>query len=539
MTAQTDHATHQQVELTGAQLIGTDDVRGREGELHAVDPSTGKTLEPSYGMGSTEDVARAAILADKAFAAYRATDPETRARFLETIADNIEAIGDQLIERVQAETGIPAARVTGERARTTGQLRLFAKVLREGEWLGARVEEALPDRSPMPRPDLRQRQVPLGPVAVFGASNFPLAFSVAGGDTASALAAGAPVVVKAHEAHPGTSELVGRAIRDAVATCGLPEGTFSMVYGAGPVVGTALVTDPRIKAVGFTGSRGAGLAIARAAAARPEPIPVYAEMSSVNPVFVLPAALAGRAEELGAAYIASVTTGVGQLCTSPGLVFVLDGEGADDFVAAAARAVQASTTAPMLGERIQQSFEEGVQRVVRRPGVNLVAAGAPDAGLAFPGCARLMETTATAFLDDETLREEVFGAASILVRARDLAQLQSVIASMEGQLTATIHADEADLELAGELVPLLELKVGRIVMNGWPTGVEVGDAMVHGGPFPATSDARTTSVGTRAIERFLRPVAYQGFPPALLPPGIDVANAWSVPRRLNGQAARG
>ncbi|GAA3733169.1 aldehyde dehydrogenase (NADP(+)) [Plantactinospora mayteni] len=521
--------------LTGDLLVGAGAYRGTHGEIAAVDPRTGRNLEPSYGLGGPEDVRRAAELAEAAFDTYRETTPTVRAGFLTAIADGLDALGAELIARVTAETGIPAARVTGELARTTNQLRLFADVVRDGGWLGARIDPALPQRTPLPRPDIRRRLVPLGPVAVFSASNFPLAFSVAGGDTASALAAGAPVIVKAHSSHPGTSELVGRVIQRTVADHGLPEGVFSLLFGAGREVGIALVTDPRIRAVGFTGSRGGGLALVAAAQARPEPIPVYAEMSSVNPVIVLPAALRRRGAEIGRELVASMTVGQGQLCTSPGLVFAVNGPGVQEFVEAAAEALRTVPAAPMLSAGIQQAFTEGVDRLRTADGVQTTAIGEPGDGIAAPGQAHLFRTTNTALGHNPALREEVFGASSLIVTVNSAAELRDTVAGLEGQLTLTLHADDADLDTARALLPLLERKAGRIIVNGWPTGVEVGHAMVHGGPFPATSDARTTSVGTVAIERFLRPVAYQNLPAGLLPAGLADANPLGLPRRVDGR----
>ncbi|MFG3685658.1 aldehyde dehydrogenase (NADP(+)) [Micromonospora sp. NPDC047740] len=524
--------------LTGAMLIGSAEVHGNEGEVRAVDPRSGRTLEPAYGLGGAAEVDRAAELAWTAFDGYRHADLATRAAFLESIAANLEALGDTLIERVVAETGIPAARVLAERARTCNQLRLFASVVRDGDWLNVRIDPAQPDRVPLPRPDLRQRRVPLGPVAVFGASNFPLAFSVAGGDTASALAAGAPVVVKAHEAHPGTSELVGRAVQAAVREHGLPEGTFSLLYGDGPGLGAALVRHPRIRAVGFTGSRAAGLALVAAAAARPEPIPVYAEMSSVNPVFVLPGALAERGAELGAALIGSVTVGVGQLCTSPGLVFLPDGDGFDEFVAAAAEAVRGVPAAPMLTAGIHAAYDRGVDRLAALHGVRAVARGAADAGIACAGRTGLLVTDGATFLAEPALREEVFGAVTVVVRVTGDDQLREIVDRLDGQLTATVHAAPADHPQARRLLAELELKAGRVLVNGWPTGVEVGHAVVHGGPFPATSDPRSTSVGTLAIDRFLRPVSYQNVPADLLPAELADDNPLGLWRRVDGHPGR-
>jgi alpha-ketoglutaric semialdehyde dehydrogenase len=517
-------------ELTGQMIIGGTPVTGTGEPVYGVDPRTGDRLEPGYPGAGPDDLDRACQLAEQAFEGYRSAPVAARADFLDAIAANIEALGATLVERAVLESGLPEARLTGELARTTGQLRLFGQVLREGSWQGARI-----DPGSSARPDIRQRQIPLGPVAVFGASNFPLAFSVAGGDTASALAAGCPVVVKAHEAHPGTSELVGRAIAGAVRSTGLPDGVFSMVYGDGPGVGAKLVTDPRIQAVGFTGSRGAGLAIVAAAAARPRPIPVYAEMSSVNPVFVLPGALAARGAELGAAYAGSLTLGAGQFCTNPGLVFAAGGPELDGFLDAAAKGVESNAGAPMLTERIAQAYQDGAARLTGNPAVTVLARG-HQADAAAGGQAVLAAVDADHFTGDESLEQEVFGAASLVVRAASPDDLVELARSLEGQLTATVHAEPSDYPLAARLLPVLERLAGRVLFDGWPTGVTVGHAMVHGGPFPATSDSRTTSVGTRAIERFLRPVSYQDVPAELLPEVLR-DGATGTPRRVDGTLA--
>nr|WP_211107329.1 aldehyde dehydrogenase (NADP(+)) [Azospirillum brasilense] len=518
-------------------LIGAESHRGRNGEIHAIDPSTGATLEPAFGGGGAAEVDRACQLAWDAFDRFRETAPEDRAVFLEAVARNILDLGDALIVRAMAESGLPRARLEGERGRTVGQLRLFAAVVREGSWIGARIDPALPERAPLPRPDLRQRRIPLGPVAVFGASNFPLAFSVAGGDTASAFAAGCPVVVKAHSAHPGTSELVGRAVQAAVAECGLPEGVFSLIFGAGSSVGTALVADPRIKAVGFTGSRRGGVALMEVAAKRPEPIPVYAEMSSINPVFLLPAALAARAEALGRGFVASLTLGAGQFCTNPGILLAVDGPDLDRFVESAVETLGGSAAPTMLTPGIHAAFDAGVAALAGNARVATLARGLDGDG---PNRCRaaLFATTADAFLDDPALREEVFGAASLLIRCPDLESLRTVAERLDGQLTATLQMDAADTGAAAVLLPTLERKAGRILANGWPTGVEVCHAMVHGGPFPATSDGRTTSVGTAAIERFLRPVCYQDIPADLLPQALRDGNPLGLWRRFDGALGR-
>jgi 2,5-dioxopentanoate dehydrogenase len=516
-------------------IIAGESVGGTGTEVRGFNPATATPLEPAYHHGDASHVDAACSAAEAAFAGYRATTSEQRAQFLEAIAENIEAVADLLVPRAVAETGLPEGRIAGEVGRTTGQLRLFAAVLREGGWNGARIDPAQPDRTPAPRADIRQREIPLGPVAVFGASNFPLAFSVAGGDSASALAAGCPVVVKAHDAHPGTSELVGRAVADAVAAAGLPAGTFSVLFGSGRALGTALVTDPRIKAVGFTGSRSGGTALVAAAAARPEPIPVYAEMSSINPVFLLDGALATRAAELGKGFVGSLTMGSGQFCTNPGLVIAVDGPGLDAFIDAARDALAAAAATPMLTPAIAESYANGVSEL--SAAADLIARG--QTGDTSTTCrAALFATDAGGFLSSEVLQAEVFGSSSLVVRCADDAELASVAARLEGQLTATVHADESDHDTAGRLLPILELRAGRILFNGWPTGVEVGHAMVHGGPFPATSDSRTTSVGARAIERFLRPVAYQDVPNSLLPSAIADGNPDHIWRRVDGRLSQ-
>lgn len=521
--------------MHGGFLIGAENVLTDE-TFRAENPSTDLAIEPAFSVASPAHVAQACALADAAFDAFRETDPAERAAFLETIAANIEALGDALVERAVLESGLPPARLTGERGRTTGQLRLFATLLRQGRWAGVVVDRAQPERQPAPRSDLRQRRIAVGPVAVFGASNFPLAFSVAGGDTASALAAGCPVVVKGHPAHPGTSAMVAGAIRDAVASHGLPEGVFSLVQGPANALGAALVADPRIKAVGFTGSRGGGLALVEIAARRPDPIPVYAEMSSVNPVVLFPAALAARAEALAKGYVASLTLGSGQFCTNPGVVLALAGPDLDRFTAAAAEALGVAAPQVMLTRGIHGAFDKSVAALTAHNAVTTLARGAEGTGCN-RGRAALFTTDAAAFLANPALAHEVFGAASLIVAARDLDEVARLLAAMEGQLTATLHLDAADEALARPLMPLLERKAGRILANGWPTGVEVSPAMVHGGPFPATSDPRGTSIGTAAIERFLRPVCYQDLPDALLPRAIKHDNPLGLPRVVDGEPA--
>ncbi|WP_286974550.1 aldehyde dehydrogenase (NADP(+)) [Pseudomonas sp.] len=520
--------------LQGHQLIGQQSIAASGKPIHAVNPATGQRLEPGYASGAAHEVEQACQLAWSAFDAYRETTLSARADFLETIAQQIEAIGDSLIERAMLETGLPRARLEGERGRTCGQLRLFASVVRAGEWLDIRIDPAQPERSPLPRADLRQRQIALGPVAVFGASNFPLAFSVAGGDTASALAAGCPVIVKAHSAHPGTSELVGRAVQRAVALCELPEGVFSLLFGAGNDLGQALITDPRIQAVGFTGSRSGGTALMQTANNRPQPIPVYAEMSSINPVVLMPSALEGRAEALGQAFVASLNMGAGQFCTNPGLVLAVKSEPLERFIASAASVVKDSAPQTMLTPGICQAYSNGLKQLQESGKVSEIASSKLPTDSASPCHTTLFRASAADFISHECLQAEVFGSCSLIIECADMAQLQTVLEHLEGQLTATLHMDEADHSAVRALLPTLERKAGRILANAWPTGVEVCQAMVHGGPWPATSDSRSTSVGSAAIYRFLRPVCYQDLPQALLPEALRDDNPLSISRLLDG-----
>lgn len=521
--------------ITGEMLIGAKAHRGTDASFHAVNPATGQEIEPVFGGGGAAEVEQACALAWAAFDMYRETGLEQRAAFLEAAAQAIIDVGDELIVRAMAESGLPRGRLEGERGRTVGQLRLFAQVVREGGWQEARIDPALPERKPLPRVDLRLRQIPLGPVAVFGASNFPLAFSVAGGDTAAALAAGCPVVVKAHPAHPGTSELVGRAMQRAVKACRLPEGVFSLLFGVGNEIGTALVQDKRIKAVGFTGSRAGGLALMKAAAARPEPIPVYAEMSSINPVFLLPQAMAARAESIARGFVGSLTMGSGQFCTNPGLLLAVDGPDLERFLATAQQALAETAAGVMLTPGICKAYEKGVARLsgeARKLAEGLASTGPTQ------GQAALFVTDATTFAENEAMREEVFGAAALVVRCPDVTTMRALGESLEGQLTATLQMDDGDTEDARLLLPMLERRVGRILVNGFPTGVEVSPAMVHGGPFPSTSDGRSTSVGTLAIARFLRPVCYQDLPAVLLPDALRDSNPEGIWRRHDGVMGR-
>lgn len=498
------------IEPTGRHLIAGEWVA--TGQTFESCPVSGPAIHVC--RGTPELVTRAARAAGAAFPEFAATPRRTRARLLEAIADAIEARADAITAICMRETGLPEPRVVGERGRTTGQLRLFAQVLRSGDYLDRRHDPADPARQPLPRPELRMIQRPLGPVAVFGASNFPLAFSVAGGDTASALAAGCPVVVKGHEAHPGTGEVVAGAIAEAVESLGLPAGTFSLVQGGGIDVGQALVRDPHIAAVGFTGSLRAGRALFDLCAARPDPIPFFGELGSVNPVFVLPGAARARAREIGEGWAASLTLGAGQFCTNPGLLVVEAGAAGDAVVAAARAKLEAAPRQVMLTPAMAEAYRAGRDRIAGLPGVRTILRCECGPREAAPA---LAETEAERFLSDPALAEEVFGPFGLILRVRDREGFEAVAAALQGQLTATLQIVPDDHDLAARLVPVLERKAGRLIANGFPTGVEVSPAMVHGGPWPATTAPGHTSVGTLAIRRWLRPVCYQDMPDDLLP----------------------
>jgi NADP-dependent aldehyde dehydrogenase len=524
--------------LRGNSIIGGESRVGSGASFHGVDPTTGTRLEPVYHCASLEDLNLAADLAEKAFAAYGKLASREKGRFLRHIAGGIEAIVPELVERANRETALPEARLKGESARTINQLRLFAQVVEEGSWVNARIDPAQPDRKPLPRSDIRSMMRPLGPVAVFGASNFPLAFSVAGGDTAAALAAGNPVIVKAHHAHPGTSEMVGQVIARSVKECGLPPGVFALLFGAGAEIGTALVEHPMVKAVGFTGSLSGGKALIERATARPEPIPCFMEMSSVNPVFVLPEALRTRGAQIAGGLFGSFTLGVGQFCTKPGLVYLPRNADADMFVAELKAQVEKAAASPMLTEGISKSYRSGVAGRQSQGCVETVAqATAGSAGSTYT-VPVVMQISAGDLLREPELATEVFGPSTLVIRYDSRDELMALARSLEGQLTATLHGTEADLAAFADLIAVLERKAGRLIVNGFPTGVEVCHAMVHGGPYPATSDSRATSVGTYSIYRFVRPVCYQDFPQAALPAELKDENPLGIWRMIDGQLTR-
>ncbi|MGC7838427.1 aldehyde dehydrogenase (NADP(+)) [Pseudomonas wayambapalatensis] len=498
--------------------------------LYSVDASTGETLPYRFTQATPDEVDAAAQAAEAAFPAYRHLPPERRAAFLDAIAEEIDLLDDTFVALVCRETALPEARIKGERARTSNQMRLFAQVLRRGEWLGARIDRAQPERQPLPRVDLRQCQVGIGPVAVFGASNFPLAFSTAGGDTAAALAAGCPVVFKAHSGHMVTAECVADAIVRAAQRTGMPDGTFNMIFGGG--VGEQLVKHPAIQAVGFTGSLKGGRALCDMAAARPQPIPVFAEMSSINPVVILPGALTRRGEGIAADLVASVVQGGGQFCTNPGLVIGLRSPAFSQFVEHLAGHMAEQPAQTMLNAGTLANYARGVAALHAHPRIHHLAGSSQQGQRAQP---QLFQADARLLLlGDALLQEEVFGPATVLVEVADQAQLLQVLQSLHGQLTATLIAEPDDLQAFAPLVPVLERKAGRLLLNGYPTGVEVCDAMVHGGPYPATSDARGTSVGSLSINRFLRPVCYQNYPDALLPDALKDSNPLGIVRLVDG-----
>jgi 2,5-dioxopentanoate dehydrogenase len=525
--------------LQGGSIVSGEFRQGIGAAFRAFDPAAGARLEPGYHGASIEDLNLAADVADEAFVTYGKLPGREKARFLRHIADGIEAIVPALVERAHRETALPEARLKGESARTINQLRLFAQVVEEGSWVNARVDPAQPDRKPMPRSDIRSMMRPLGPVAVFGASNFPLAFSVAGGDTAAAFAAGNPVIVKAHHAHPGTSEMVGQVIARSVKECGLPPGVFALLYGAGAEIGAALVDHPKVKAVGFTGSLAAGKALMQRAAARPEPIPCFMEMSSVNPVFVLTDALYSRGEEIARGLFGSFTLGVGQFCTKPGLVFLPRDVTGRIFVdELRAQIEKAGAAAPMLTEGIAKSYRSGIAGMQAEGPVETVAQATSDRAGECYSAPVVMQIAGKELLRNPELATEVFGPSTLVIVYDNRAELLELARALEGQLTATLHGSERDLAAFADLIAILERKAGRLVVNGFPTGVEVCHAMVHGGPYPATSDSRATSVGTYSIYRFVRPVCYQDFPQAALPDELKNENPLDIWRLVDGEFTR-
>lgn len=521
---------------TGRSFIGFREGANGDTTFRAYNPTTGEALDPEFQAATPEEVDLAARLAAEAFVSFRELSGAARAEFLNSIARNIEAAAEPLVERAHLETALSKPRLQAETTRTCNQLRLFAEVLREGSWVNARIDRADPNRKPLPKPDVRSMWRPLGPVVVFSASNFPLAFSVAGGDTASAFAAGNPVIVKAHSAHPGTSQIVGEAVRAGVQSCGLHEGVFSLIFGAGTSVGTQLVQHPLIKAGGFTGSTGAGRALMNLAAARPEPIPFYGELGSTNPVFLLPGAMQARGAKIAEDLYGSFTLGAGQFCTKPGLIFFSEGKTSGTFLDELKNKVAQAPEFALLTKGISGDYDKQARNRKQRRCLNVIAEGAQrSATNPYSASAALYETGVSSFLTEPELSEEHFGPSTLLIRYTNKRQILEAARNLEGHLTATIHGTEEDLREFSELISILENKVGRILFNGFPTGVEVCHAMVHGGPYPASTDGRTTSVGTQAIYRFARPVCYQNLPDSALPAELKNANRLGVWRMVDGK----
>ncbi|MCM8537857.1 MAG: aldehyde dehydrogenase (NADP(+)) [Lentisphaeraceae bacterium] len=522
--------------LHGKNFIGYSLSANGTDETIAVDPTTGQNLETAFIEATSEEINSACNLAAKAFDSFRNTSSKERAAFLRKIAENVVNLGDELIQRAVAETGLPEGRITGERGRTCGQLTMFADLIEEGSWVNARIDTAIPDRQPLPKPDIRYMERAIGPVAVFGASNFPLAFSTAGGDTASAIAAGCPVVLKAHPAHPGTAELVAHAAVSAAKECGMPEGTISMIHGKSHLTGQALVKHPAIKAVGFTGSIPGGRAIFDTAASRPEPIPVYAEMGSSNPVFLLPETIKKNEEALVAGLTGSICLGAGQFCTNPGMLVVQASPEVNSFIQKLAESIKNAPAGTMVHSSIKDGYSKELSAKLAVDGVTLLgksdATTENDATAAQPA---VFSASAETFLNNDELNKEVFGPCTFIVICNNKEQILEVVEHLEGHLTSSIHGEDEELIQFADVISAVEKKVGRLIINQYPTGVEVCSSMLHGGPYPASTDSRTTSVGTAAINRYARPVSYQNFPQALLPDEIKDGNPLEIWRLMNGK----
>lgn len=521
------------MKLTGNLIIGANEVLATEGTMKALNPATNQLIEPDFAFGGVADVDQAATLADEAFDRYSHTSLTRRAAFMESIADNLDAVRHELAARAALETGLPEAQLEGEAAKAATQFRQFADVVRNGRFLQLAIDPAQPHRQPRPRMDHRLQKMAIGPVAIFGASNFPISYSVAGGDTASALAAGATVILKAHNAHPGASEIQARAIRKAVQENGLPEGVFSMVRGSGNTIGEALVDHPLVKAVTFTGSEQGGMALYRRAQQRPDPIPVFTEMTSVNPTFILPHALAARGAQIGDGFAERMLVNVGQACLKPAILIAIKGAGFEALRAATVKRVTEASARTMLTPGIHASYLSGLA-AMESVGASRVAEGSAS-NADVDGQSVLHEVDGQRFLSETVLAQEVFGPSALLVNVKDEDELLAVARSLKGQLSAAMHLEERDMPLAHRLLPVLERRTGRIVVNAFAHPQEVSFATIHGGPFPATSDSRFTSVGMTSIERFLRPVSYQGFPDALLPESLREVNPLGLPRLVDGQ----
>ena len=517
--------------IIGKNYIGQQATSKGKRQLISRNPSTGESHKEVFTEATDDEISQALELAHHAFKTYREKSASVRARFLRSIADHIMALDQELVHRAMAETGLPEARIKGERGRTCNQLRSFAEIIEEGSWVNARIDTAIPDRSPAPKPDLRKMEMAIGPVAVFGASNFPLAYSTAGGDTASALAAGNPVIVKGHESHLGTNDLVSQAILKAAEECQMPDGVFSMVNG-GIDVGQALVKDERIKAVGFTGSLKGGRALMDSAAKRQTPIPVYAEMGSTNPMLFLPEKLKNDSLELAEVLAGSITLGVGQFCTSPGLLLGIKSEALDQFKSALASSLSSSPKGIMLNEGIGNAFVTNAQKVQNHQSI------ASDSIINESGKAASVSVSGADFIAHPELHHEVFGPFAIVVECTDQIELLAAVESIEGQLTGSFMATEKDMAQYADVIDALRERVGRIICNGVPTGVEVCPSMHHGGPYPSSSNGRYTSVGYDALVRFTRPVAFQNWPDDQLPEELKDGNPQGIFRLVNNELSQ-
>lgn len=524
--------------FSGHNYIGYSASAENQEKLRVFSTARQDYLPEEFSVATEEEINRAASKAMAAFEFYKKISFEDRAVFLETIAEEIMLAGEFLVQRAMLETGLTEARLTGERARTVNQLKMFAAVLREGSWVEAVIDPALPDRKPLPRADLRKMLFPIGPVVVFGASNFPFAFSTAGGDTASALASGCPVIVKAHSSHLGTNELVVMAILAAAKKCNMPDGVFSSLIGEGNKLGQALARHPAVKAIGFTGSYRGGMALYKTAVnERETPIPVYAEMSSINPVLIFPGRMKEDVDQLASLLAGSINLGVGQFCTNPGLMFVIKNDRTDEFVQKLSLQLQAMPAATMLNPVICKSYYAGREKIIREKGVRTILLGEDELHL-YKGSPSLMEVNASDFLANPGLQNEIFGPASLIVKCKDEKEIFKAIQSLHGQLTGTVFGSVEDIKAYSDCIDALREKVGRLIYNGVPTGVEVSHAMIHGGPFPATTDGRMTSVGAEAIKRFVRPVCFQDCPEEFLPDALKDANPSGIMRKVNGYYTR-
>ena len=519
-------------------ILGYSYTQNTESFSQAYNPATGEKLEGKFFNANLDDINEGCLLSQKAFSSYSKLSNNTRALFIEEIASEIMNLGSDLIERCCQETGLPEQRIIGERGRTVAQLRMFSSLIRDGSWLEASIDTEEADRKPVPKPDLRRMLIPIGPVVVFAASNFPLAFSTAGGDTASALAAGNPVIVKAHSSHLGTSTLIALAIKKAAINCDMPDGVFSMFYGSGRTIGQALVKHSSIKAGGFTGSTHAGRLLFDIAANREEPIPFFAEMGSVNPTIILPEAVRNNSDKIATSLAGSINLGAGQFCTNPGLVLLIKTSGYDKFIDKLNDAVSSAEPGVMLNKNIFNSYESDKEYLLNEPGVKFLSKSKSRKNNLNVGLPTLATVEANTFLKNPKLSNEIFGPFSLLVLCSDIEELQKVIGRMEGQLTASIFTESSEVEDFRLIADILCNRVGRIIVNGVPTGVEVCDSMQHGGPYPASSDSRFTSVGTTAIKRFARPISFQSYPEEFLPDELKNSNPLNIWRIVNGSLTK-